>query len=115
MANTFLKILLDNVSLVFKKCPEFDDSGETKKKEFSSKNKIPRKIRILMRNKSKLSKQILRAKSPLKYMSLVEKLETIEEELKTSYEERRSNQENEALKRMKKDPKVFFQYAKKFK
>ena len=42
------------------------------------------------------------------------KLEGIESELKHSYEKRRSGQESVAISKIKKDPKVFFTYAKRF-
>ena len=116
MTNLFLKTLLEKISLVFKKRNEYDDSEDEQKRkgQFSSGNKIPRKIRIWMRNKSKLSKCIQRTKSPARYLKLLERMETIEKHLKDSYDERRNKQEHEALAKMKKDPKFFFKYAKKF-
>ena len=60
-----------------------------------------------MRNKSKLSKSLLSVKSPTRYLELSDKLESIEKQLKDSYEERRRNQENEAIRKMKRDPKFF--------
>ena len=52
MAKKILDQLTTKVSLVFKKLPKFEETEENEKKSFSSKNKIPKKIRILMRNKS---------------------------------------------------------------
>ena len=41
-----------------------------------------------MRNKSKISKSMLCVKSPKRYLELSDKLESIEKELKDSYDER---------------------------
>ena len=110
---SFLKVLEENIALVFSKRPEYQDPVETTS-NFSSKNKIPRKIRNLMRNKSKLSKTLLKIKSVSRYLKLKGKLELIENELKSLYTQRRLGQEKKAIERMKKDPKSFFNYAKKF-
>ena len=67
-----------------------------------------------MRNKANLSKSILRTKSVQKYLVLKDKLETIEIKLKNSYQKRRSEQEKTAIDNMKKDPKSFFTYARRF-
>ena len=111
MTKIFLEILLEKVWLVFKKLSTFES---TEKKDFSSNNKIPRQIRILMRNKRKLSESIQRTKSMRRCLNLRDKLESIEKELKESYDKRRINQEKEALKKIKKDPGAFYKYAKKF-
>ena len=93
MTSLFLSKLLEKVQLIFKKLPQFDEnSKEDGNKRFSSNNKIPRKIRVLMRNKSKLSKSLLSVKSPTRYLELSDKLEYLEKQLKDSYEERRRNQ-----------------------
>ena len=64
LTEAFLVKLLEKVSLIFKKLSSFDDNEEKiQQKQFSSKNKIPREIRILMRNKRKISQAIQRAKS----------------------------------------------------
>ena len=45
MTNKFLSKLLEKVSLIFKRLPQFDETENNMiKKNFSSKNKIPRKI-----------------------------------------------------------------------
>jgi hypothetical protein len=44
----------------------------------------------------------------------VGKLEDIETQLKSSYDNRRSKQESDAISKIKKDPKAFFSYAKRF-
>ena len=101
MTKIFLEILLEKASLVFKKLSTFESAEN---KDFSSKNKIPRRIRILMRNKKKLSESIQRTKSMRRCLKLRDKLESTEKALKESYDERRMKQEKEALQKMKKDP-----------
>ena len=68
----FVSILEDNVALIFKKQKVFQsDSGQV----FKRKNKIPRPVRILMRNKTKLSRRIMKVKSTEKYLKMKDKLE----------------------------------------
>ena len=112
----FLAILESKVPLVFNKHPAFkeEESSSHKEEKFNNGNKIPRTVRNLMRNKAKISKALLRTKSVAKYLRMKENLEKIESQLKSSYDKRRSGQESKAIKRIKKDPKAFFTYAKKF-
>ena len=49
-----------------------------------------------------------------KYLKLKGKLEIIESKLSQSYDERRKSQEKEAIQKMRKDPRTFFSFAKKF-
>ena len=67
-----------------------------------------------MRNKSKLSKVLLKTKSTLKYLKYQKEIEKIEKELKEHYEKRRNKQENDAIKKIKKNPRAFYSYAKRF-
>ena len=106
---TFYSKVSEIAEIIFEK-----KNSEEDVKIFSSKNKIPRKIRILMRNKGNLSKSILKCKSGYKIGLLRQRLHNIESELETFYNERRNNQEQEAIKKIKKNPKFFYSYAKKF-
>ena len=111
----FLNILERNVSQVFKKHKDFEEEKVIHPEgRFRSGNKIPRNIRNMMRNKAKISKSILRTKSVKKFLALKDKLEMIEANLQKSYQDRRSKQENKAIGNMKKDPRSFFSYAKRF-
>ena len=97
----FLVKLLEKVSLIFKKLSSFDDNEEKiQQKRFSSKNKIHREIRILMRNKREISQAIQRAIS-IDALTLGPGWNKIERALKESYDKRRSNQEGEALKKIR--------------
>ena len=106
----------EKVTIILQKRKEFldEDLANQPAGAFSNNNKIPRKVRNMMRNKSKLSKAILRSKSAQRFLKLKEKLEEIEIQLKSSYQERRTSQEKKAIEQIKKNPKVFFSYAKRF-
>ena len=72
---------LSNISDIFiEKKSDFKDitSDDKKDERFSSKNKIPRQIRILLRNKSKLSKRLLNTKSTSKYLKTQKNIEVID-------------------------------------
>ena len=103
-------------SIVFQKKEDFRDDLNTEKEEeiLKPKNKIPKKIRILMRKKKKLSRKILSSTSWRKNFYTMQELRKVEEEIDKSYKERRLNEENEAIKAMKRNPKFFYCYAKKF-
>ena len=68
-----------------------------------------RKVRNMMRNKSKLSKAILRSKSAQRFLKLKEKLEEIEVNLKSSGEQPRE----ESYWTNQKEPQGFLQLRKK--
>ena len=80
----------------------------------SSANRIPRTIRVLMRNESKLSKAILTSKSGKKISNFKQKLQEIEADLEKHYSKRRESQENDAISKIKRNPKYFYSYAKRF-
>ena len=82
--------------------------------EFSSKNKIPRKVRKLFRQKRKLSKKVFSTKSVPRCIALRNKIENIEQMLKDFYDKRRQIKESEALENIKRNPKVFYAYARKY-
>ena len=112
----FINLLEENASLVFKKKKRFqaEDEAGNNQASFKSNNKIPKPVRRLMRSKTKLSKAILKVKSCQKYLKMRESLEAIEIKLKDSYTSRRLEKEKIAISKMKRDPKTFFSYAKKF-
>ena len=87
------------------------DPSDSKK---LSNNKIPKNVRKLFIQKRSASKRILKSTSANKCLSLRNKLDIIEEELKVNYTARRTKQENIAINKMKKNPHAFYAYAKKF-
>ena len=67
-----------------------------------------------MRNKSNLSRTILKSKSGHKIAILRRRLNSVEEELEKLYRARRDKKENDAIQKIKKNPKFFYTYARKF-
>ena len=90
-----------------------EENTDNTEQKFKSKNKIPKSVRILMRNKTKLSKAILKTNSLQKYLKMKDTLEVIETKIKESYSKRKMKQENIAISKMKKYQRAFFSFAKK--
>ena len=108
----FYEVLEGTALEVFKKKKEYDEN-KSKEESTKPKNKIPKRVRQLMKRKSKLSKLILASKQWWKTYEIVEEIEEIEKELDDEYTKNNVKVENEAIKRLKKDPKYFYSYAKK--
>ena len=104
-------LLESTTSLVFPKKKMFDDT-ETSAQERG--NKIPKKIRQLMRRKKKVSAQVLSSKSWQKNFKKMEELKEIENELDKSYRENRQKKEKEAIKTLLRHPKYFYSYQRTF-
>ena len=85
-----------------------DEKGEQKR------NSIPKKMRILMRKKTNISKKIVTSNSPTKTLRLLKELEVIEAELTINYKSMRLKKENKALAKIKRDPKYFYKYVNSF-
>ena len=66
-----------------------------------------------MTRKSKLSQKILASKKWWKTVEMEDELENIETELDEEYKKKKMKAENDAIKKIKKYPKYFFNYAKK--
>ena len=108
----FYEILEGTSKEVFKKKKEFQDES-LKEKVNKPKNFIPKRIRKLMKRKSKLGNQILASSKWWKTVKMEEELEQIEMELDEEYTKQKIKNENEAIKRISKDPTYFYNYAKK--
>ena len=106
----FYFLVCNVVDIVFEK----KESSANASANFSSSNKIPRKVRILMRNKKNLSKSILKSKTGKNVNKLRQKLRNVELQLENHYFKRRQQKEDEAIRKIKKNPKFFYSYAKKF-
>ena len=109
--NRFYGLLEKAVTILFEKKESFKSEEE---KQDKPRNKIPKKIRILMRKKTSLSKKLMSSNSPVKTLRLMKLLETIENDLKESYTNMKMKKENEALKKIKKDPRYFYKFASSF-
>ena len=101
---------------MFQKKEDFQGDLDVEKEEgtMTTKNKIPKKIRILMRKKRKLSRKILSSTSWRKNFNTMLELRKVEEEIDKSYKERRSSEEKEVIKAIKRNHKFFYCYVKKF-
>ena len=100
--------------IVFKKKKDFEDEAPEENGKKMSKNKIPLRIRTLMKRKKKLSSKILSSTSWQKNYKTMVELREVEEEIDEEYKKSRLNQEREAIKTIKHNPKYFYTYAKKF-
>ena len=75
--------------------------------------RIPRERRILMRKRSKLKAQYLKATLPTKSLRIREKLLNIEKQLQRSYRNLAESDEFKAIQAIKTNSKYFYSYAKK--
>ena len=89
----FLKVVEKTVETVFKKKANFNDEDLPNTKP---KNKIPKEVRLLMRQK-KISDRILKSRSWMKTYTLKKQLEEKEIKLKQKYNTRKLKLESEAI------------------
>ena len=94
---------------IFEEETEKDDEGIK-----VTRNKIPKRIRALMKKKKKLSSQILSSSSWRKNYKTMVELEEVEEEIDEEYKARRMKEEKKAIGAIKRNPKYFYTYAKTF-
>ena len=85
-----------------------------KRSAIPRKSKIPRDRRILMRRRTKINKQLNKHQTPSKRQQLTKELVEIELKFQDSYKKSYSAQEQKAIDAIKKNPKYFFTYVKKF-
>ena len=95
-------------------CERIGESHAPKKKLGRTKNRIPRDRRILMRRRRKVAKQFTSATSPSKRTKLDSELVDIERKLQESYAKSADYQEQKAIEAIRRNPKYFFSYVKKF-
>ena len=108
----FYEILEGTALEVFKKKKEYNEENNNEELN-KPRNKIPKRVRQLMKKKAKLSKKILASKQWWKTYEIVEKIEMIEKELDEEYTKMNTEAEYKAIQKLKKDPKYFYNYAKK--
>ena len=109
--NRFYNLFEQSVTILFEKKESFKSEEEKKHKPG---NKIPKRIRILMRKKTSISKKINTLNSPTRTLRLMKLLDTIETDLRTSYKSMKIKKENEALSKIKNNPKHFYKFANSF-
>ena len=103
----FYELLETTSAIVFKKKKGFEDEVD---QETKKGNKIPKKIRQLMKRKKKVSAQLLSSKSWQKNFGKMEELRAIEEELDENYKTNRKKKEKEAIQKLLRNPKFFYSY-----
>ena len=107
--------LLASLFLLITKCEEAGAAHAPKKKTNNSKKKlIPRDRRILMRRRRKIAKQLANSPAPSKKCKLENELIEIEDKLQASFKKSSDFQETKAIEAIKRNPKFFFSYVKKF-
>ena len=79
-----------------------------------ARNKIPKKVRLLMRRKKKLSSKILSSTCWRKNYKTMVDMEQVEKELEKEYKARRLKEEKKAIGAIRRNPKYFYTYAKTF-
>ena len=110
-----LKVIEEAVEMSIPRKKMFEAEDETESSNVkTSNNYIPKKVRSLMKRKSKLSKKILSSKNWYKNYQVHLELEEVEVELDNHYKERRKAEESKAIGKLFKDSKYFYKYAKKF-
>ena len=93
---------------------------ESSRRAFKSKsskspgNKINKYASRLMRKKSKLSNRLLRSKCPIAIDKIRKDLTQVERDLKSSLDRMLKSKEEQILPSIKKDPAVFYSYARSF-
>lgn len=105
----FLEVVETTVDTVFNKKDTFKE-GNSKSIQ---KNKIPKEVRLVMRQKKEISDRIKKSRSWLNTLNLTKLLEEKELKLREMYRQRKLKVENEALRAMKSNPKHFYSYARK--
>ena len=95
--------------IIFQKKEAFEEKEKAEEGTLLKKpqNKIPKRIRELMRSKKKLSSKILSSTSWQKNYVTMTKLRKIEEESDESYKAQRLKQEKEAIRCVKRNPRYF--------
>ena len=103
-------------AMVFSKKEVFEERTEPEEDETEAKvtkNKIPKRIRLLMKKKKKLSSQILTSSSWRKNYKTMVELEKVEEEIDKEYKARRLMEEKKAIGAIKRNPKYFYTYMQR--
>ena len=80
----------------------------------TTKRRIPRHRKALMRKRTRLNKQLITSTSLIKKDAVLRKLIDVEKLLTKSHEEQREFEERKAIEKIKVNPKFFFSFGRKF-
>lgn len=107
--NDMLDSLLNVIHRIcIKNIPERSPSSR------KNKNIIPKDRKILMRRRASINQQIKKTTNEQRKRALHEKVSAIESQIIVSHEKQRSEEEIQAMRNIKNNPKYFFSYCKKF-
>ncbi|XP_076069761.1 uncharacterized protein LOC143041638 [Oratosquilla oratoria] len=95
------------------RCREICSKHIPKKTKNKKRSIIPRDRKILMRKRHSCSISLSRTHFPPAQEKIKSHIEEIEKKIKLSHEEEHRREEQEAVLRIKENPKYFFSYAKK--
>lgn len=84
-----------------------------KRKKSKKFNNIPRDRKIMMKKRTKLTKQLKLCSSPYRQRKIFNDIHHIERDLHHSYTSSRQNEESKAVSSIKANPKYFYAYAKR--
>ena len=112
--NVIYSVIEETVKLSIPRKKYFEEEDDTyDKKETSSNNFIPKRVRQLVKRKQNLTEQILKNKNWHKNYKIQLELEHVEEELVGLYKERKQSEEREAIKKLYSDSTFFFTSIRK--
>ena len=112
----FCEILEKATAAVFIKKKEFVVNEEEEKEEIGekkTKNKIPKEVRLLLRQKKEISDRIKKSNHWYRTLILTRELEEKEALLCEKYKARKLKVEKEAIDKIKVNPKYFYRFARK--
>ena len=100
------------ISICYQLCEKFVPKRKLSKR--GKRRRLPRERRILIRRRSKIHKRLQRTTNKVKQIKLRDELVSIERKLQDSYKDTSSEEEEKAVKAIKRNRKYFFTYARKF-
>ena len=107
MMNRFISVCLDIAQ-------KWVPSNKRSSKNRSKAQRIPRYRRSLMRKRTRLNKKYVSARNEARRNALLTQLIDTEKQLSKSHEEQRDFEEKKAVENIKKNPKFFFTFGRKF-
>ncbi|CAI9731129.1 fission process 1 [Octopus vulgaris] len=96
------------------KIEEICEKNVPLKKTKSTKKPVPRERKILMRKRSRLRNKTSKLTSKHELQKVLDQIYRLEDNLKQHYDEERNNAEKKAIENIKKNPKCFYSFAKKY-
>ncbi|CAI9718999.1 Hypothetical predicted protein [Octopus vulgaris] len=96
------------------KIEEICEKNVPLKKTKSTKKPVPRERKILMRKRSRLRNKTSKLTSKHELQKVLDQIYRLEDNLKQHYDEECNNAEKKAIENIKKNPKCFYSFAKKY-